>query len=77
MWRLHVYRQGDEWCEPERSAFDEVRADLERVAPDEDWVYIERRVDDGPWKEVAFAGEAAGLPDAWTYQPEPPPTGGS
>jgi hypothetical protein len=50
-WRLHVYRQGGEWTEPARDTFAEVRADLERVGPDEDWVYIERQVDDGATAE--------------------------
>jgi predicted ABC-type transport system involved in lysophospholipase L1 biosynthesis ATPase subunit len=68
-WRLHVYRQGGEWTEPARDTFAEVRADLERVGPDEDWVYIERQVDDGDWQRVAFAGFAPGLPDAWEYEP--------
>jgi hypothetical protein len=39
-----------------------VRADLERVAPTEDFVYIERR-DDDEWRRVAFAGEAPDLPE--------------
>jgi len=68
-WRLHVYRQDDHWAlEPVRT-FEELRAELDVVGMEEDWVYIERHVD-GEWVEVAFAGLAPPLPDAWEYQPE-------
>lgn len=69
-WRLHVYRQGDEETLEPRDTFAAVRADLERVGPDEDWVYIERQDDGGEWVRVAFAGFAPDLPDAWEYEPE-------
>lgn len=67
-WRLHTYWQGGDEPGPERSTLAEVRADLERVGPEEDWVYIERLETDGAWAKVAFAGESPDLPDAWDYE---------